>query len=99
MGASQRNRTELTEPDSPQNTNLQVKNLRATASPGRMTAIGVFLIFGAVMAVAGITLTIPGTLLDKLWPSTRARIEHERDFERSVSFCLLAVGLRLARVG
>lgn len=56
MGASQRNRTES---DSRQNTNLQVKNLRAAASHGGMTAIGVFLIFGAVMAfVAGISLTI-----------------------------------------
>ena len=36
--------------------------------PRGHTAFGVFLIFGAVMAVyAGITLFLPGTLLDKLW--------------------------------
>jgi len=37
-------------------------------SPWAMTAIGVFLFFGAVMAsLAGTTLIWPGTLLDHVW--------------------------------
>lgn len=40
----------------------------AAPSPRGMTAIGVFLLFGATMAcIAGITLVQPGTVLDRMW--------------------------------
>src|SRR6266568_7495355 len=42
------------------------------ASSRAMTAVGVFLIFGACMAsLAGTTLTWPGTPLDKVWALNR----------------------------
>ena len=41
---------------------------RTSSEPQGMTAIGIFLCFGALMAgLAGMTLTWPGSSLDRIW--------------------------------
>jgi hypothetical protein len=46
----------------------EMVSTRQVASSRALAAIGVFLIFGAAMAaLAGTTLTLPGTFLDRTW--------------------------------
>jgi hypothetical protein len=48
-----------------------------SASPAALTALGVFLAFGSLMALlGGFTLTWPGTVLDRFWAlNPRAYVE------------------------
>jgi hypothetical protein len=67
-----------------------------------MTAIGVFLEFGAVTAsVAGTTLVWPGTSLDRVWVLNRSAYDKLAPFGRPVGvlFLLLAVVLAVAGIG
>lgn len=67
-----------------------------------MTAIGVFLLFGAVMAsLAGTTLTWPGTYLDRMWTLNQRAYDQLAPLGRVVGipFLLLAVVLAFAGVG
>ena len=70
--------------------------------PRGITAVGVFLFFGATMAsIAGTTLTWPGTFLDRLWvlnPIARAQLA---TFAKpaGILFLLLAAVLAMAGTG
>jgi hypothetical protein len=71
-------------------------------SPHDITAMGVFLVFGAAMAtLAGATLVWPGTSLDRIW--TLNNLTHRRlaPYGRSIGipFLLLGVTLTIAAVG
>jgi hypothetical protein len=67
-----------------------------------MTAIGVFLFFGATMAcVAGITLAHPGTVLDRMWAFNPHAYEELRPLGRmaGIPFLLLAPALWFSGLG
>jgi len=71
------------------------------ASPPRgMTAMGVFLLFGAAMAlIAGTSLMRPGTALDRMW-ALNPRAYHELSpLGRSAGFLFLLLALALALTG
>jgi hypothetical protein len=70
--------------------------------PRGITAVGVFLFFGATMAsLAGTTLTWPGTFLDRLWALNPATHKQLATFAKpaGVLFLLLAATLALAATG
>ena len=70
--------------------------------PRGITAVGVFLFFGATMAsFAGTTLTWPGTFLDRLWALNPAAHKQLATFAKpaGVLFLLLAATLALAATG
>jgi hypothetical protein len=70
--------------------------------PRGITAIGVFLIFGATMAaLAGVTLAHPGTPLDRIWSLNRPAYIQLAPLGRSVGigFLLLGASLAIAAVG
>ena len=70
--------------------------------PRGITAVGVFLFFGATMAsFAGTTLTWPGTFLDRLWALNPAAHKQLATFAKParVLFLLLAATLALAATG
>jgi len=72
------------------------------SSPPGITAIGVFLMFGATMAcVAGTTLLRPGTALSRVWVLNPRAYNVLAPYGKSVGigFLLLAVLLTLAGVG
>jgi len=67
-----------------------------------MTAIGVFLLFGAVMAsLAGTTLVWRGTVLDRMWILNPRAHKELATFGKAVGipFLLLAVTLAVAGMG
>ena len=67
-----------------------------------MTAVGVFLVFGACMAaLAGTTLVWRGTALDKLWALNESAHKQLAPAGRSVGplFLLLSATLTAAAVG
>ena len=71
------------------------------ASPPRgMTPMGVFLLFGAAMAlIAGTSLMRPGTALDRMW-ALNPRAYHELShLGRSVGLLFLLLALALALTG
>jgi hypothetical protein len=62
-----------------------------------MTAIGVFLFFGAVMAsLAGTTLIWPGTLLDHMWVLNAPAYKQLAPFGKTVGvpFLVISAGAR-----
>jgi hypothetical protein len=66
-----------------------------------MTAIGIFLLFGAAMAVlAGIMLVRPGTALDSLWALNPRAYKQLAPLGKTSGalFLLLAVALGLAGI-
>lgn len=72
------------------------------SEPRGMTAIGVFFLFGAVMAcLAGITLAKPGTFLDRLWKLNPRAYHDLAPSGKTVGplFLILAVALVFAGVG
>ena|SRR5437588_11168105 len=73
-----------------------------TASARAMTAVGVFLVFGACMAaLAGTTLVWHGTALDALWALNEAAYRQLSDAGRLIGalFLLLSATLAGAAVG
>src|ERR1700745_1174394 len=70
--------------------------------PRGITAVGVFLFFGATMAsIAGTTLTLPGTFLDRLWvlnPTAYKQLATSSKLA-GIRFLLLAAVLATAGTG
>jgi hypothetical protein len=67
-----------------------------------MKAIGVFLVFGGVLAcAAGISLTRPGTVLERMWALNSRAFQELAPLGPSVGllFLVLAVALMLAGAG
>jgi hypothetical protein len=61
-----------------------------------MTAVGIFLLFGAVMALtAGIALVWPGTILDRMWVLNPRAYQQLAPFGKTlgIPFLLLSVAL------
>jgi hypothetical protein len=72
------------------------------AIPRGVTAIGIFLVFGAAMAsLAGMTLVWPGTALDRMWAFNPRAFRELAPFGKTVGipFLLLAVTLSITSVG
>ena len=70
--------------------------------PRGITAVGVFLFFGAAMAsIAGTTLTWPGTFLDRLWVLNPTAHKQLATFAKpaGILFLLLAAVLAMAGTG
>ena len=70
--------------------------------PRGITAVGVFLFFGAAMAsIAGATLTWPGTFLDRLWVLNPTAHKQLATFAKPAGtlFLLLAAVLAMAGTG
>lgn len=70
--------------------------------PRGITAVGVFLFFGATMAsIAGTTLTWPGTFLDRLWVLNPTAYKQLVTFAKpaGILFLLLAAVLAMAGTG
>ena len=70
--------------------------------PRGITAVGVFLFFGAAMAsIAGTTLTWPGTFLDRLWALNPTAHKQLATFAKpaGILFLLLAAVLAMAGTG
>ena len=70
--------------------------------PRGITAVGVFLFFGATMAsLAGTTLTWPGTSLDRMWALNPTAHKQLATFTKpaGILFLLLAAMLALAGTG
>jgi hypothetical protein len=70
--------------------------------PRGITAVGVFLFFGATMAsIAGTTLTWPGTFLDRLWVLNPTGHQQIATFAKpaGILFLLLAAVLAMAGTG
>jgi hypothetical protein len=74
----------------------------APPSEAALTGIGVFLIFGSVMAsLAGTTLVWRGTALDRIWLLNPLAYQHVGPLGKSVGipFLILSALLALAAVG
>jgi hypothetical protein len=70
--------------------------------PWGITAVGIFLLFGAVMALmAGTALTWPGTVLDRMWILNPRAHQQLAPFGRTIGipFLLLSASLGAAAVG
>jgi len=73
-----------------------------TTFPRGMTAVGIFLLFGAVMALtAGIALVWPGTILDRMWILNPRAYQQLAPFGKTlgIPFLLLSVALGSATAG
>src|SRR5271156_4339660 len=72
---------------------------RPAISPRGLTAMGIFLVFGACMAsLAGLTLAFPGTALDRIWLLNPRAYKQLAPLGKEVGvlFLLLAVTLATA---
>ena len=70
------------------------------APPQAMTAIGVFLFFGAIMAsLAGTALIWPGTPLDHIWILNAAAYKQLSPLGKPVGIFFLALSAALAAAG
>ena len=73
-----------------------------THSPWAMTTVGVFLLFGAAMALlAGTTLIWRGSALDRMWVLNASAYEQLSAFGKTIGvpFLVLSVALLAAGVG
>jgi len=65
-----------------------------------LTAMGVFLFFGASLAtLAGVTLAFPGTLLDPLWKLSPEAGEGLRQLGRGIAIPFLGLGVAMVAAG
>ena len=74
----------------------------AKESPRGLSVIGVFLLFGALMAcLAGTTLVWPGTVLDRAWVLNPRAYREFAPFGKAVGtlFLLLGAALAVSSVG
>lgn len=72
----------------------------ATGSPRGILAIGIFLLFGAVMAsLAGTTLVWRGTALDRMWILNPRAYMELAPFGKAVGIPFLLLGFTLAVAG
>jgi hypothetical protein len=79
-----------------------IDKLAGHAMPCGITAVGVFLFFGAIMAsLAGTTLTWPGTSLDRMWALNPTAHKQLATFAKpaGIFFLLLAAVLASAGTG
>src|SRR5271170_3116394 len=68
-----------------------------TASPRGMTALGIFLLFGAAMAfLAGATLAWPGSVLDRMWKLNPRAYSELAPHGKAVGILFLVLGATLA---
>ena len=70
--------------------------------PFGLSAMGVFLIFAAVMAtLAGVTLVWPGTVLQRMWTLNPRAYERITPFGKvaGIAFLLLGMVLSIAAIG
>jgi hypothetical protein len=77
-------------------------NFEAARPPRSLTAIGIFLLFGAVMAfLAGMTLGWRGTRLDRMWVLNPRAYKELAPFGKTIGipFLLLSITLAVAGVG
>jgi len=72
----------------------------ATKSPVSMTAIGIFLFFGALMAsLAGTTLVWRGTALDRIWALNPRAFRDLAPHGSAIGIPFLFLGITLAVAG
>ena len=75
---------------------------RQTGSPRGVTAMGIFLVFGAVMAtLAGTTLVWRGTFLDRMWALNAPAFNRLAPYGKTIGipFLLLGAALAIAATG
>jgi hypothetical protein len=75
---------------------------RPATFPRGLTAMGIFLVFGACMAsLAGLTLAFPGTALDRIWLLNPRAYKQLAPLGKVVGavFLLLAIALATAAAG
>lgn len=71
-----------------------------TELPRGITAIGIFLLFGALMAFfAGTTLIWPGTVLDRLWALNLRAYRQLAPFRDTAGLLFLVLGAILTAAG
>jgi hypothetical protein len=71
-----------------------------TKSPRGMSAVGIFLFFGATMAfLAGLTFLWPGTVLDRVWALNPHAYKQLAPFGRGMGIPLILLGLALTVAG
>lgn len=74
----------------------------ATGSPRGVTAMGIFLVFGAFMAtLAGTTLVWRGTFLDRMWALNAPAYNRLAPYGKTIGipFLLLGAALAIAATG
>lgn len=72
----------------------------ATRSPRGIAAIGLFLLFGALMAsLAGVTLVWRGTPLDRMWTLNPRAFGELAPYGKTVGIPFLLLGVTLAVAG
>ena len=82
-------------------TRVIATTVRQKLTPG-ITAVGIFLFFGATMAaLAGTTLVFPGTILDKVWALNPRAYRQRAPAGRiaGMRFLLLSVSMAVAGTG
>jgi hypothetical protein len=66
-------------------------------SPRGMTAMGIFLIFGTVMAtLAGVTMVWRGTFLDRVWAFNALAYQRLAPYGRTIGIPFLLLGVTMA---
>jgi hypothetical protein len=74
--------------------------LPATRPPRGLTAFGLFLLFGAVMAfLAGMTLGWRGTALDRIWTLNLRAYSELAPYGKTIGILFLLLGITLAVAG